>query len=217
MSDKPSYVKVLNAIAVGEARGHALFDAWAKATPDGALAATLKMAAIRECEHAAVFRKRLCELGYSVRQKPADDFEARLQKLCSDASDVEKFESVFGYGRERGDDGLNGIFADTTIDPLTGKLLGRFIAEERDTRRRLQALYERVKAGPMRGETTAANGEAVAAAAIGQADSVIGQADSAVGEADTLIDDAGFAQISERLERLTRTIEELKVLRQKRR
>ncbi len=179
MSDKPSYLKVLNAIAVGEARGHALFDAWAKTTHDAELAATLKVVAIRECEHAAVFTKRLCELGYDVRDKPAADFETRLQQLRSDVSDTEKFETVFGYGRERGDEGLGGIFADTTIDPLTGKLLGRFIAEERDTQRRLQAAYERVKA--------------------------------------TTIDDAGLAQISQRLERLTQTIEELKVLRQKRR
>jgi hypothetical protein len=41
MSDKPSYLKVLNAIAVGEACGHALFDAWAKATRDAELADTL--------------------------------------------------------------------------------------------------------------------------------------------------------------------------------
>ena len=161
MSDKPSYLKVLNAIAVGETRGHALFDAWAKATRDARLAGTLKIVAIRECEHAAAFTKRLCELGYSVLERPAEDFEARLQTLRSNVSDVEKFESVFGYGRERGDEGLSGIFADKTIDPLTGKLLGRFIAEERDTRRRLEAQYERIKAGPMRGETTAANGEAV--------------------------------------------------------
>ena len=179
MSDKPSYLKVLNAIAVGEARGHALFDAWAKATRDAELANTLNVVAIRECEHAAVFTKRLCELGYSVLERPAEDFETRLQTLRSDVSDAEKFESVFGYGRERGDEGLGRIFADTTIDPLTGKLLGRFIAEERDTRRRLEAQYERVKA--------------------------------------TSVDDAGLAQISERLERLAKTIEELKVLRQKRR
>ncbi len=118
MSDKPSYLKVLNAIAVGEARGHALFDAWAKATRDAELANTLNVVAIRECEHAAVFTKRLCELGYSVLEKPAEDFETRLQTLRSDVSDAEKFESVFGYGRERGDEGLGGIFADTTIDPL---------------------------------------------------------------------------------------------------
>jgi rubrerythrin len=177
MSDKPSYLKVLNAIAVGETRGHALFDAWAKATRDGELAGTLNVVAIRECEHAAAFTKRLCELGYSVLERPAGDFEARLATLRSNVSDVEKFERVFGYGRERDDEGLSGIFADRTIDPLTGKLLGRFIAEERDTRRRLEAQYERIKTAS--------------------------------------IDDVGLEQISERLERLTKTIEELKALRQK--
>jgi len=179
MSEKPSYLKVLNAIAVGETRGHALFDAWSKTTRDSELAGTLNIAAIRECEHAAAFTKRLCELGYNVREKPAADFEARLQTLRSNVSDIEKFESVFGYGKDRGDEGLSGIFADITIDPLTGKLLGRFIAEERDTRRRLEAQYARIKS--------------------------------------VSVDDLGLQQISERLERLTKTIEELKALRQKRR
>ena len=141
MSEKPSYLKVLNAIAVGEARGQKLFEAWAATTRDADLAQTLSIVAIREGEHAAVFRKRLCELGYEVREKAADDFEPRLTKLRSDISDAAKFESVFGYGRERGDEGLGGIFADRTIDPITGALLGRFIAEERDTRRRLEAQY----------------------------------------------------------------------------
>ena len=179
MSDKPSYLKVLNAIANGEARGYALFDAWAKTTRDVELAKTLKTVAICEHEHAAAFTKRMCELGYDVRDKPAPDFDTRLQCLRSNISDAEKFESVFGYGRERGDEGLGGIFNDMSIDPVTGALLGRFIAEERDTTRRLQAAYERVKVAS--------------------------------------IDDSGLDQISQRLERLTKTIEELKAMRQERR
>ncbi len=43
------------------------------------------------------------------------------------------------------DEGLSGIFADTTIDPITGALLGRFIAEERDTQRLLEAQYEQAQ------------------------------------------------------------------------
>ena len=175
MSDTPSYVKVLNAIAVGERRGRALFDAWASATCDADLKRTLATVAIREGEHAAAFTKRLCELGYEVRERPAGDFAERLAKLRSNASDVDKFEAVFGYGRERTDNGLGSIFADTTIDPATGALLGRFIAEERDSRRRLEAAYAKLKNAP-----TA---------------------------------DAGLAQITQRLERLTQTIEELKALR----
>ncbi len=150
MSKKPSYLKVLNAIAVGEARSQALFDAWAMATEDATLAQTLKLVAIREGEHAAAFVKRVCELGYSVRDRPAADFDARLMSLRSDMSDIEKFETVFGYGRahDNAGAGLTGIFADPTIDPLSGALLGRFIAEERDTLRLLRAQYERIKFPP---------------------------------------------------------------------
>jgi len=175
MSDTPSYVKVLNAIAVGERRGRTLFDAWASATRDADLKRTLAIVAIREGEHAAVFTKRLCELGYEVRERPVGDFAERLAKLRSNASDLDKFETVFGYGRERTDNGLGSIFDDRTIDPATGALLGRFIAEERDTRRRLEAAYAKLKSVPA--------------------------------------DDAGLAQITQRLERLTQTIEELKALR----
>ncbi len=180
MSDTPSYVRVLNAIAVGERRGRELFDAWANATSDAVLARTLRTVAIREGEHAAAFTKRLCELGYEVREKPDPDFAVRLNALRSDASDVHKFESVFGYGRERSDEALGRIFDDTTIDPPTGALLGRFIAEERDSGRLLQAAYRRAKSGPSN------------------------------------IDDDGIAELTRRLDRLTRTIEELKSLRKRR-
>jgi hypothetical protein len=175
MSAKPSYLKVLNAIASGEARGRALFDAWASTTRDRELAQTLRVVAIREGEHAAAFTKRLCELGYGVRQRPTADFETRLAKLSSDATDVEKFESVFGYGQPRDDEGLGGIFSDTTIDPITGALLGRFIAEERDTQRRLAEQYDRIRCP---------NGN-----------------------------DAKLAQITQRLERLTSAVAELKAKR----
>ncbi len=188
MSERPSYLKVLNAIAVGEARGQALFDAWAMATKDATLAQTLKLIAIREGEHAAAFGKRVCELGFFVRDRSAEDFEERLGTLRSDVSDAAKFETVFGYGDERDNtderadentgQGLDGIFADTTIDPLSGALLGRFIAEERDTLRLLQAQYERVKSPS--------------------------------------IDDDELEQLTRRIERLTNTIEALKATRRAR-
>ena len=41
MAETPSYVKVLNAIVLGERRGGALFDAWAAATSDAELKQTL--------------------------------------------------------------------------------------------------------------------------------------------------------------------------------
>jgi hypothetical protein len=182
MSDKPSYLGLLNTIAVAEARGHALYDAWASTTKDTELARTLTTVAIRECEHSAVFTKRLCELGYEVREKPAPDFEARLATLRSDCSDAEKFERAFGFGHESPNPverQLAGIFDDRTIDPITGALLGRFIAEEHDSRRRLQAEYDRI--------TRAVSG-----------------------------DSASLDEFSQRLERIARSIRELKATHQTR-
>jgi len=142
MSDKPSYLGLLNAIAQGESRGHALFRAWAAKTCDPELARLLEVVAIRECEHAAAFTKRLCELGYVVQERSDPDFDARLALLQSDLSDVAKFERAFGYPKQAADPALSRIFDDATIDIATGELLGRFIAEERDTARRLQAAYQ---------------------------------------------------------------------------
>ncbi|NJN51834.1 MAG: hypothetical protein HC809_08740 [Gammaproteobacteria bacterium] len=105
MSDKPSYLGLLNAIAVGESRGHALLDCWSKTTRDESLAGVLRMVAIREAEHAAAFTKRLCELGYSVREAPRGDLDEKLALAQSPGGDRGKFESILGYGRgERGND-----------------------------------------------------------------------------------------------------------------
>ena len=55
--------------------------------------------------------------------------------MKSDLTDVEKFENL-GYGKKsqrRADRRLLRLLADTTIDPQTGALLGRYICEERDT------------------------------------------------------------------------------------
>lgn len=142
MADKPSYLGLLNAIAVGEGRAYTLLDAWAKATPNTAVAAVLNLVAIREREHAAAFTKRLCELGFGIKEAPRGDFDAKLVFAKSDAADRDKFESVLGYAKsERTDDPLAAVFSDQTIDVQTGELLGRYIAEERDSERRLRACY----------------------------------------------------------------------------
>ena len=144
MQDKPTYLGLLNAIAVGEARGHAVLCAWRDVTPDPALAEVLNVVAIREQEHAAAFTKRLCELGFALREKPSSQFEENLQLARSNAPDAEKFRRILGYqtGDEPGsgaqEDPLANVFADRTIDPQTGALLGRFVAEERDSERRLR-------------------------------------------------------------------------------
>jgi hypothetical protein len=147
---EPTYLPLLNSIAVNECKGDALLSAWADATPDPALEATLRFVAIREREHAAAFTKRMCELGHAVCEDTAyqvfEDFPALLAFIGSDATDAEKV-ARFGGGGEDGKDPFRGFFNDTSIDPDTGALLGRYIAEERDSGRRLRAQYQRIRNG----------------------------------------------------------------------
>lgn len=185
MSDKPSYLGLLNAIAVGEWRGHALLCAWRDSTSDADLAAALDMVAIREQEHAAAFTKRLCELGFGLKQSPSGDFEETLAVARSATSDAEKFRRVLGYGatNEAGKpDPLERLFEDRTIDPQTGALLGRFIAEERDSERCLRAAWARLAPAEQPGTR---------------------------GEDEATV----LADIAARIDRLAGTLEELKKLR----
>lgn len=146
MATKPSYIGLLNAIANGERGGHALFKSWANATKDKTLKPTLEMVSIREMEHSWAFEKRLCELGFSLRERVDPKLKKHVKLLGSDISDEKKFAS-FGVGGKKGDktppatDGLLQILADKSIDPQTGALIGRFICEERDTGRELQKAF----------------------------------------------------------------------------
>lgn len=146
---EPTYLPLLNSIAVNECKGEALLSAWADATPDAELASVLRFVAIREGEHAAAFTKRMCELGHPVCEETAyqvfKDFDGLLACVKSNLSDAEKVSRLRGgQGSGDGRDPFRGFFNDTTIDPQTGELLGRYIAEERDSGRRLQAQYDRV-------------------------------------------------------------------------
>ena len=156
MSGKPSYLGLLNAIAVGENRGYQLLSTWAGCTRDAELANVLNAIALREQEHAAAFEKRICELGYSVRRKDDPMFDARLEAAGSAISDRKKFKKVLGFNKKSADskksagsasqlDQFTGFFNDPNIDIQTGALLGRFIAEERDSGRRLRDAYESLK------------------------------------------------------------------------
>ena len=143
MSDKPSYIGTLNAIVNGERQGYQILNCLAGVC-DPAVQPLIKTVALREAEHAATFEKRLCELGYSLREKPSPDLPGTLEMITSDLSDLEKFEKL-GYhklGSDDGEDRLLQVLADKTIDPVTAGLLGRFVAEERDSARLLESAYE---------------------------------------------------------------------------
>ena len=147
--NEPTYLPLLNSIAVNECKGQTLLDAWASTTKDESLAQTLRFVAIREGEHAMAFTKRMCELGHAVCEEKAyqvfKDFDGLLACVKSPISDAEKIERLQGRrGNSERKDPFTSFFNDTTIDPQTGELLGRYIAEERDSGRRLQAEYDRI-------------------------------------------------------------------------
>jgi rubrerythrin len=149
VADKPSYLGLLNGIACAEARAERFLSAWADATPDPDVRKALRTVVAREAEHAAAFAKRVNELGFEVRDTEDDKFEWRMEIATSDRSDLEKAD-LLGVPSELPDpstpDMFDGYFRDHSIDIQTGELLGRYIAEERDTNRILFACAANLRA-----------------------------------------------------------------------
>jgi hypothetical protein len=119
----------------------------------------LRTVAAREGEHGMAFAKRISELGYQVREKDEPRHEKALAIAGSDCSDLEKMEAL---GLDRLDTGgepdiFDGFFTDHSIDIRTGELLGRYIAEERDSARLLRRCYEQLDAQRAAGTTPSSN------------------------------------------------------------
>lgn len=149
MASKPSFLGLLNEISEAERRGHDYLTVWADRCHDANLGKVLLLVAAREAEHSASFARRIVELGYRVRPREDTAEEVRNRGVAaSDLDDVATFEAL-GYRGCRDPDApdiFDRYFTDHSIDPTTGALLGRFIAEERDSARRLQQAYEELKA-----------------------------------------------------------------------
>jgi hypothetical protein len=148
MGDKPSYLGLLNAIAVAEAQAHEYLIVWADATPSPDVRRVLLTVAAREGEHGMSFAKRINELGYEVRCNDDSRLEKAMALVKSDRSDLKKMEKLKLNTLDTGDkpDIFDGLFKDHSIDIRTGELLGRYIAEERDTARLLRSCYEQLRA-----------------------------------------------------------------------
>lgn len=146
MSDKPSYLGLLNAIAVAEGRAHAYLTAWADTTKSDDVRAVLRKIAAREGEHAMTFGRRINELGYDVR-RPDDDDSRAIALVTSACSDLEKMETLKLHRLDTGDkpDIFDNFFKDHSIDIATGELLGRYIAEERDSARLFKQCHALLK------------------------------------------------------------------------
>jgi rubrerythrin len=144
MSKKPSYLGLLNAVAVAERQAAEYLHCWAATTKRADVRKVLHTVALREEEHGLAFEKRIDELGYGIIDKPDATQAAKLKMAASkQLSDREKFE-LFRLGQRPSNgqrDVFDSFFANKDLDPQTGALLGRYIAEERDTGRKFAECY----------------------------------------------------------------------------
>jgi len=145
---KPSYLGLLNAIALAESRAYAYLTAWMAVTPSPDVRAVLATVAAREGEHGMAFAKRLNELGYSVLDRPDPNQKKKMAVAKSSRTDLEKMEALALDALDTGaePDIFDRFFTDHTIDIQTGALLGRYICEERDSGRLLRSCYQQLKA-----------------------------------------------------------------------
>lgn len=142
MSDKPSYLGLLNAVALAEGNAACYLNEWANVTKDAEVRKVVLTVAAREAEHAASFTKRINELGYELQCKDDPELQGKLDIVRSDCSDLEKMEALgLAKQSESTTDVFDNFFGDHSIDIRTGELLGRYIAEERDSGRLLRGCY----------------------------------------------------------------------------
>ncbi|MGH7025199.1 MAG: hypothetical protein ACREEB_16650 [Caulobacteraceae bacterium] len=186
-TEKPSYLGLLNAISLAESAAGEFLDAWAKATPDEELARTLRLVAARERSHGEVFCRRIAELGYSLRPKHDPRADAQLAKLGDPRiGDLEKVPSR----REDATDPFAEIrrrMAEGDFDQMTVNLMNWYIAEEKDSERRLRDAYDAVREGGRRKNEARGN-----------------DAPSADAEAIMACMTAGFARLEKTIEKLAK-------------
>ena len=132
---------------------------WADATPSADVRQVLLTVAAREGEHGMSFAKRINELGYEVRCKDDSGRKKAMEIVQSDCSDLEKMKALKLHKLDTGDkpDIFDGFFKDHSIDIRTGELLGRYIAEERDSARLLRSCYEQLVAAAESADADAAD------------------------------------------------------------
>ena len=71
MSEKPSYLGLLNAISLAETRACEYLSEWIDVTPSPEVRRVLVTVAAREGEHGLAFKKRIVELGYELLKEHA--------------------------------------------------------------------------------------------------------------------------------------------------
>ena len=188
--EKPSYLGLLNAISLAESAAGVYLEAWANVTPNADLACTLRLVAARERSHGDVFCRRIAELGYSLRHRTDPRDAEQLAKLANpNISDLEKIPAA----REEEADPFKEIrrrISEGDFDAMTANLMSWYIAEEKDSGRRLREAYDCIRDMGRKGA-----GKARAAAADGP---------SADAEAMMACMTAGFARLEKAMEKMAK-------------
>jgi hypothetical protein len=191
--EKPAYLGLLNAISLGETNAGVYLGAWAKATKDAELAATLRLVAARETSHGDLFARRLNELGYGLRAKADPAAQKRLARLGDPAiPDCEKVGPAGGEARDPFAE-IKSRMAAGEFDPMTCSLLSWYIGEEVDSARRLNEAYARVRAAA-NGAARKANGHETTAGPSPDAEAIMGCMT------------AGFARLEKSIEKLAKAV-----------
>jgi hypothetical protein len=188
-AQKPSYLGLLNAISLAESAAGVYLEAWADVTPNEDLACCLRLVAARERSHGEVFCRRISELGYSLMKKPDPRSAEQLAKFANpNISDLEKI-GPRGEGDSDPFADIRRRMAEGEFDAMTTNLLNWYIAEEKDSGRRLREAYECVR------ET----GSKKSAAKMSSSDGP-----SADAEAMMACMTAGFARLEKAMEKLVK-------------
>lgn len=147
---KPSYLGLLNAISLAETAAGTYLEAWADVTPNENLACTLRLVAARERSHGDVFCRRIAELGFQLRRRVDPRNAEQLAKLSNPKiSDLDKMPPR-GAGDGDGFADIRRRIADGEFDAMTANLMTWYIAEEKDSAKRLREAYDEVREGGRR-------------------------------------------------------------------
>ena len=94
MTERPTYLPMLEAIANAERQGHEYYQAWYDHATDPDLKETMRIVATRELEHSLAFTKRIDELGFECQPAEILDFAKQIEIVTSDCSDYEKLQAL---------------------------------------------------------------------------------------------------------------------------
>jgi hypothetical protein len=190
-TEQSSCLSLLNAISLGESAAGVYLEAWADVTPHEDLACALRLVAARERSHGEVFCRRISELGYTLCRKPDRQAAERLATLSDPRiSDLEKIACLdpkeadpFVEIRRR--------MAEGEFDSMTNSLMNWYLDEEKDSLRRLRAVFDCVR-------------EADAGRSSGGARTPAVGGPSADAEAVMICMTAGFARMEKAIEKLAK-------------